>query len=55
MAQSNSEKLLDSLFYEADAAHIGAKSEENAGRASEKKQPFLWYCQLIKRISIQNF
>lgn len=40
MAQSNSEKILDSFFYEADTAHIGAKSEGNAGRASEK-QPFL--------------
>ena len=40
MSLSNSEKLLNSLFYEADVFNIGAKSKNNAGRASEQ-QPIL--------------
>ena len=28
MSQSNSDKILDSLFYEADVAYIGSKSKE---------------------------
>ena len=43
MAQSGSEKVLDSLFYEADAAYIGAKSKQRGrqGCATEQ-QPFLF-------------
>lgn len=37
MSLSNSEKLLNSLFYEADVFNIGAKSKNNAGRASEQQ------------------
>ncbi len=40
MAQSNSEKFLYSLFYEADASYIGSVSEGKVGRSSDK-QPFL--------------
>lgn len=40
MAQSNSRKVLDSLFYEGDVANIGSKSEGKSGKASEQ-QPFL--------------
>lgn len=40
MSLSNSDKLLNSLFYEADVFNIGAKSKNNAGRASEQ-QPIL--------------
>ena len=40
MSLSISDKLLNSLFYEADVFNIGAKSKNNAGRASEQ-QPIL--------------
>ena len=40
MSLSNSDKLLNSLFYEADVFNIGAKSKNKAGRASEQ-QPIL--------------
>lgn len=40
MAQSNSESILDSMFYESDVTYIGATSKEKAGMASEF-QPFL--------------
>ena len=42
MAQSNSEKILDSMFYEADTAYIGSRSDEehHQGCATEQ-QPFL--------------
>ena len=40
MSQSNSEKVLDSMFYEADASYIGSVSEGKVGRSSDK-QPFL--------------
>ena len=40
MSLSNSDKMLNSLFYEADVFNIGAKSKNNAGRASEQ-QPIL--------------
>lgn len=42
MAESNSDKILDSMFYEADAAYTGAssKGEHMQGMATEK-QPFL--------------
>ncbi len=40
MAQSNSEKVLNSKFYEADTSYIGSVSEGNVGRSSTK-QPVL--------------
>ena len=42
MAESNSDKILDSMFYEADTAYIGvsSKGEHMQGMATEK-QPFL--------------
>ena len=40
MAQSSSNTLLDSLFYESDVVYVGTKSEGKVGLASEK-QPFL--------------
>ena len=42
IAQSNSEKILDSMFYEADTAYIGSRSDEehHQGCATEQ-QPFL--------------
>ena len=42
MAQSNSEKILDSMFYEADTAYIGSKSkEEHHQGCGTEQQPFL--------------
>ena len=42
MAQSNSEKTLDSLFYEADTAYIGSRSEEEHHQGcGTEQQPFL--------------
>lgn len=42
MAQSDSQKILDSMFYEADGVYIGAKSKQKGkqGCATEQ-QPFL--------------
>ena len=40
MSLSNSDKLLNNFFYEADVFNIGAKSKNKAGRASEQ-QPVL--------------
>lgn len=40
MAQSNSHKILDSLFYESDVTYIGSKSKDKAGMATDQ-QPFL--------------
>ena len=42
MAQSNSDKILDSMFYEADIAYIGAssKGEHKQGMTTDK-QPLL--------------
>lgn len=40
MAQSNSHKILDSLFYESDVAYIGEKSKNKTGMATDQ-QPFL--------------
>lgn len=40
MSLSNSDKLLISLFYEADVFNFGEKLKNNAGRASEQ-QPIL--------------
>ena len=42
MSQSNSEKILDSFFYEADVAYIGSKSkEEHKQGVATEQQPFL--------------
>lgn len=42
MAQSNKEKILDSLFYEADTIYIGGKSKESGHQGcSTEQQPFL--------------
>ena len=42
MAESNSDKILDSMFYEADTAYIGAssKGDHKQGMATDK-HPFL--------------
>ena len=42
MAESNSDKILDSMFYEANTAYIGdsSKGEHKQGMATDK-QPFL--------------
>ena len=40
MSLSNSDKLLNSIFYEADIFNIGAKSKNKVGRTSEQ-QPVL--------------
>lgn len=40
MAQSNSERRLDSMFYESDVTYIGSKTTDGKGMATEK-QPFL--------------
>lgn len=42
MAQSNSEQILDSMFYEADTTYIGAKSKgENKQGVGTEQQSFL--------------
>lgn len=42
MAESNSEKILDSMFYEADTVYIGSKSKEsNHQGCGTEQQPFL--------------
>lgn len=42
MSYSNSEKILDSMFYEADTVYIGAKSKNsNCQGCATEKQPFL--------------
>ena len=42
ISQSNSEKILDSFFYEADVAYIGSKSkEEHKQGVATEQQPFL--------------
>ena len=51
MSLSNSDKMLNSLFYKADVFNIGAKSKNNAGRASEQQLFLVFYLQ-IKRITI---
>lgn len=38
MSLSNSDKLLESHFYEADVFNVGAKSKNKAGRASEQQE-----------------
>ena len=48
MSLSNSDKLLNSLFYEADVFNIGAKSKNKAGRASEQ-EPILGILSTDKR------
>ena len=40
MASSNSQKVLDSMFYESDVTYIGSQSKDKPGMASEQ-QPFL--------------
>lgn len=42
MSQSNSEKILDSFFYEVDVAYIGSKSkEEHKQGVATEQHPFL--------------
>lgn len=42
MASSDSEKILDSKFYEADTAYIGSASMHPGRTGSDtKKQPFM--------------
>ena len=42
MAQSNNEKILDAMFYEADTAYIGSRSEgEHCQGCATEQQPFL--------------
>lgn len=56
MSQSNSEKILDSFFYEADVAYIGSKSkEEHKQGVATEQQPFLVMLSTDKEINIQNF
>ena len=38
MSLSNSDKLLESHFYEADVFNVGAKSKNKAGRGSEQQE-----------------
>lgn len=40
MSLSNSEKILDNIFYEADTAYIGSKKDSKPGMSTEQ-QPFL--------------
>lgn len=40
MSQSNSRKILDSMFYESDVVYIGAKTKGKTGMATDQ-QPFL--------------
>lgn len=53
MAKSNSNRTLDSLFYEADTAYIGAKSkEENHQGCATEQQPFLVVLSTLKENEI---
>lgn len=53
MASSNSDKILDSMFYEADTAYIGAKSKEsNHQGCGTDQQPFLIVLSTKKENSI---
>ena len=54
MSLSNSDKLLNSLFYEADVFNIGAKSKNKAGRASEQ-QPVLGILSTDKENNYPRF
>lgn len=56
MAQSGSEKILDSLFYEADGVYIGAKSKEShkQGCATEQ-QPCLFILSTDKDNSYPKY
>lgn len=56
MAKSNSNRTLDSMFYEADTACVGSKSKEenHQGRATEQ-QPFLVVLSTAKENSIPLF
>ena len=41
IAQSNSEKILDGIFYEADTVYIGSRSEgEHCQGCATEQQPF---------------
>ena len=43
MAKSNSENLLDSMFYESDTAYIGSKSKESGFQGcGTQQQPVLF-------------
>lgn len=47
MEQSNSKKVLDSLYYESDVTYIGARTEGKRGMATDK-QPFLVILSTLK-------
>ena len=56
MAQSNSEKILDSYFYESDVAYIGAKSKaENKQGLATEQQPFLAILSTDKENKYPNY
>ena len=56
MSQRNSEKILDSLFYEADVAYIGSKSkEERKQGVATEQQPFLVMLSTDKENKYPNF
>jgi len=56
MSQSNSEKILDSFFYEADVAYIGSKSkEEHKQGVATEQQPFLVMLSTDKENKYPNF
>lgn len=53
MANSNSMKVLDSMFYEADTAYIGSKSKEaNHQGCGTEQQPFLIALSTAKENSV---
>lgn len=54
MAQSNSQKILDSMFYESDVVYIGAKSQGKTGMATDQ-QPFLVILSTDKENNYPNY
>lgn len=56
MAQSNSERILDSMFYEADTSYIGSKSkEEHCEGCGTEQQPFLAILSTAKENNIPQY
>ncbi len=56
MAKSNAEKILDSLFYEADTAYIGAKSKASHSQGcGTDKQPCLFILGTNKEHNYPNY
>lgn len=54
MTMSNSEKQLDTLFYEADTLYIGAKTANKPGMATEQQPVLMRFYLPKKKTNIRN-